>query len=251
MRYWRPYPAPAVSDLLTRGAEQFLIVPTYPQYSSATSGSTLDFVLAAVTDRAPTASVHVVGQWPTQPGFVAALATGAVDHLTTWAESETESSRLRPGLRAHSLPQRLVDAGDVYPQHVAQTVAAVATVIDRNCATGGSTPGPTPWGAISRHDWRFRARVGPVRWLEPDVTDLVADLAAGGVKRLLVVPVSFTCEHIETLLELDVELREHAESRGVTDFARVPVPGTGGPWLASLAASLAEMAYSGEVSAHV
>ena len=256
MRYWAPWPETTVDELLAAGCEQFLVVPMYPQFSDATGGSTLDFVLAAVRRRAPDAAVHVLAQWPELPAFAADLARSAADRLTAWAD-EDERTGARGGeptdtrlvYAAHSLPARLIAAGDPYLDQVRRTVDLVHAHLADLLARDGR-PDPRAWCDAEPPRLAFQSRVGPIRWLEPDLTAAVADLARQGCRRLLVVPVSFTCEHIETLLELDVELRDHARARGIATFARVPVPAPRGAWLAGLGDVLLQRTLTVEADAH-
>jgi ferrochelatase len=251
MRYWRPYPAEAVGELLRSGARQFLVVPTYPQYSRATSGSTLDFVLAAIRRLAPAAAVHVVPAWGLQPGFVAALARPVTAGLTAWAARGYDPADCAWLSVAHSLPQKLIDRGDPYLDQTRATVAAVHATVARELAGGGHGDwfAALPGGAEPL--LAFQSRVGPIRWLGPRVGDEIARLAGAGCRHLHLQPVSFTCEHIETQLELDVELREAATRDGIADFRRGAALNLDPGWLDSLADDLACSAYGKEVASHV
>ena len=239
MRYWRPYPDEAVRGLLARGAEQFLVLPMYPQYSDATNGSTLAFVQAALDRHAPGAAVHVVEAWHLLDGFVATLAANAGRGLRRWAEAGADPQSCALIYVAHSLPESFVKRGDPYLSQTRATVSAVhervraALAADGHAAWVARLPGgPTPLLA-------FQSKVGPIKWLGPEITAETRRLAAAGCRRLLVQPVSFTCEHIETLHELDLELRHEAESLGVQDFDRGAALNLDETWLASLAARLA------------
>lgn len=243
MRYWAPWPDETVPELRARGAEQFLVVPTYPQYSCATNGSTLGFVADSLRRLAPEAPVHVVPEWHRLAGFVGALARPAAETLRAWAANDVPPAECALLYVAHSLPQRFVDAGDPYLDQTRATVDAVHAEVAARLADGGHgarlgavTGGGEPLLA-------FQSRIGPVRWLGPEVTAETKRLAAAGCRRLHVQPVSFTCEHVETLLELDVELKEDAMRAGVTEFRRGAAPGADSAWLASLADHLQEHAF--------
>jgi ferrochelatase len=110
---------------------------------------------------------------------------------------------------AHGLPARIVEEGDPYLDHVRRTVEALAERM----------PGV---------DYRlaFQSRAGPVRWLEPSVAQMLGTLAEERIERVVVVPVSFVSDHIETLFELDVEYREVAARLGIREFFRAPALNT-------------------------
>jgi ferrochelatase len=107
---------------------------------------------------------------------------------------------------AHGLPMSLVEKGDPYPQHIQQTVRMVCEL--------GSWENP--------YVLCFQSKVGPQKWLQPSLTGTIERMAKDGIKRMLVIPISFLTEHIETLHEINIEAREQAESLGVTDFHMMP-----------------------------
>lgn len=247
MRYWRPFPDETVTRLNRAKVEQYLIVPMYPQFSAATNGSTLDFVLDSLARLAPAAYVHVVADWHLLPGFIEALAVPAAAQLAAWAAAGEPPGDTALLYVAHSLPYSFIERGDCYEEHTRATVAAVHARVTALLAAGGHAGwladlhagGAEP--ALS-----FQSRVGPVRWLEPNVEAETRRLAAAGCRRLFVQPVSFTCEHIETLLELDLELKETAEKAGLHGFARGAALNEDAMWLDSLAAHLRSAAFTGE-----
>ena len=247
MRYWRPFPAETVAALLRDGCAQFVVVPMYPQFSAATNGSTLDFTLEALRRLAPATPVHVVADWHLLPGFLEALARPAAAHLAAWAAAGVEPGESALLYVAHSLPYSFIRRGDCYEERTHATVAAVHALVTAQLAGAGHAG----WQAEllaggSPYRLSYQSRVGPVKWLEPNVEAETKRLGAAGCRRLFVQPVSFTCEHIETLLELDVELRETATHAGVRDFARGAALNEDGAWLDSLAARLRAGAFAGE-----
>ena len=246
MRYWRPFPDETVLELRGCGAEQFLVVPTYPQYSRATGGSTLGFVLDALQRLAPAAAVHVLAEWGLESGFVAALAGPVATSLTEWAASGSEPAACAWVSVAHSLPQKLIDGGDPYLDQTRATVAAVHAEVARRLAGVGHGDwfAALPGGAEPLLG--FQSRVGPIRWIGPRITTEVERLARAGCRRLHVQPISFTCEHIETLLELDIELKDAAARVGITDFRRGAALNLDPGWLDSLAEELARTAFDTE-----
>lgn len=247
MRYWRPFPDETVAGLLRAGCAQFVLIPMYPQFSAATNGSTLDFALESLRRLAPSAPVHVVADWHLLPGFLEALARPAAAHLAEWANAGVAAEESALLYVAHSLPYSFVRRGDCYEERTHATVAAVHALVTAQLAGAGHGD----WQAKlhtggAAYRLAYQSRVGPVKWLEPNVEAETKRLGAAGCKRLFVQPVSFTCEHIETLLELDVELRETATRAGVREFARGAALNEDATWLDSLAARLRAGAFAGE-----
>ncbi len=247
MRYWRPFPDESVDALKARGAEQYLVVPMYPQYADATSGSTLEFVLDGIAARHPGTPVHVVPSWETLTGFTTSLAAGAADALGAWADDGADPADCALLFAAHSLPQKYVDAGDPYLDQTRATVAAVHAALRDRLSGHAAWLDDVDGGAEPR--LAFQSRVGPIKWLGPDLVAETRRLAAAGRRRLHIQPVSFTCEHVETLHELDIELREIAEAVGVTHFTRGKALGTDPAWLDAMTDHLITAAH-GDGEAH-
>lgn len=239
MRYWHPMPERTVTELKAAGAAQYLVVPTYPQYSDATNGSTLEFVLDSLRREHPEAAVHVISSWELLPGFVSALAAGSASLLEAWTDEDPAACALL--FVAHSLPQKFVDQGDPYLSQTRATVAAVHAELQTLLYAHADWLDSMPGGAAPL--LAFQSRVGPIKWVGPDVVDETVRLAAAGCRRLHVQPVSFTCEHIETLHELDIELKELAESHGVVAFSRGPALNLDESWLGSLTELMVRSAY--------
>lgn len=201
MRYTAPRVDGALMRLRQHGVSRCVVLPLYPQYSRATTGSSLADLDRALDELGLTREWEVirVRDFHDNPLYLDALAERvgtALDQLAAGAEVV---------FSAHSLPQRLVDQGDPYRDQVEATVAGLVQRL-----------------GLDRWHLGYQSRSGPVRWLEPDVLDLIATLASRGARKLLVVPVSFVSDHIETLHEIDVQMREHAQGCGVQEFARSP-----------------------------
>ena len=201
MRYGEPRVDAALDDLARAGVDRLVALPLYPHFSRATTGSSFRDLGRALASSPEAASwdVRRVHDFHAHPGYIAALAGTVRRGL---AQLDGEALVL---FSAHSLPLKLVEQGDPYRDQVVATVAAVV-------------------GSLGLDRWAlgYQSRSGPVRWLKPDVLDLVAQHGAAGLERLLVVPVSFVSDHIETLHEIDLELREHALEHGVGRFERAP-----------------------------
>src|SRR5581483_4559363 len=157
---------------------------------------------------------RVIESYPAAPGFISALA-GAIEE--TLSSSGNTNPRLL--LSAHGLPLKIVEAGDPYPQQIAETAAAVVAALGR-----------------AGLDWRvcYQSRVGPLAWLGPSVDDELR--RAGSYKvPVVIAPISFVSEHSETLVELDRDYRRLAESCGVPNYRRVKTVGTDPRFIATLA----------------
>jgi ferrochelatase len=121
---------------------------------------------------------------------------------------------------AHGVPKSyVVEAGDPYQQEIEECTQLIMQTLNRPNA----------------HTLAYQSRVGPVEWLQPYTEDALKELGAKGVKDLVVVPISFVSEHIETLQEIDIEYREIAEEAGIHNFRRVPAPNTHPVFIRALA----------------
>jgi protoporphyrin/coproporphyrin ferrochelatase len=217
MRFAPPRALTALAEAQRDWADAtWVALPLYPQYSFATTRSSLDELQALLTAAEQT-RLQIVQAYPKEPGYVEALAA-AVDEAVARVPAELHSAA-HVVFSAHGLPLRLVRQGDPYPEQVRDTVAATMAKVR----------------AVLPHTLAFQSRVGPVKWLEPSVIDMVSALGKGGTKALVVVPVSFVSDHIETLVELDIDLRETAKQAGVVHFERAATPGVRSPFIGGLA----------------
>lgn len=203
MRYWRPFIREAVDDIVREGFRQILALPLFPQYSRATTGSCLNELRKVTKGRRENVILDHIDSWEDHPGYLDALAEKVEEGLATFPTGERPKVRLL--FSAHSLPQEFIDEGDPYLDHLRLTIAGVMERV-----------GDLPWVLA------FQSRSGPVKWLEPSIEQAIGDLAADGCRQLLVVPVSFVSDHIETLYEIDVQYRRLALSRGIEAFRRTP-----------------------------
>ena len=249
MRYWHPYPEKTLKELVSQGAQQFILVPTYPQYSCATNGSTLKFVLDAMTEVAPGMPVHVMQQWPLLPGLVDVLANASTEALASFTQQEFAPDSCALLYVAHSLPMKMIDRGDPYLEQTLSTVNAVQDQIKTSIKKSGHEVWAQRVTGYSEPLLTFQSKVGPIKWVGPEVIKVVTQLAAKGIRHLHVQPVSFTCEHVETLLELDVELKEIALKAGIKTFSRGQALNLQSSWLQSMALELQKQSFKREISA--
>ncbi len=246
MRYWHPFPLETVKKLQEQGAEQYVVVPTYPQFSHATSGSVIGFVIDALAELHPGAAVHVLPSWELLPGFINALAAAVAPTLRRWAEQDLDPSSCALLFVAHSLPEKFIAAGDPYLSQSRATVNAAHGKLHEMLPGHESWLNRMPGGNSPL--LAFQSKVGPVKWQGPDVPDETRRLAESGCRHLHIQPISFTCEHIETLHELDIELKSRAESFGVTEFSRGAALNLNEEWLSSLTEQLIRSIHPAEVS---
>ncbi len=191
-----------ISDLCAQGVEKFMSLPLYPQYSYTTTKGALDRVRKALKKFNPPTEVR---SYPTHPLFIEAHADLIRKELDQF--SIKDAMKIHIVFSAHSIPEKLVtELGDPYKKEVEETCSAVAKKLE--------------WTGPIHVAWQ--SKLGPVKWLAPATADVVVELGRKGVKHVLVVPIAFVTDHIETLEELDKELKEEAEEAGVAEYRRVP-----------------------------
>jgi protoporphyrin/coproporphyrin ferrochelatase len=199
MRYWHPNTVEAISQLEAGPFDELVLLPLYPHYSLATTGSSLKEWNRLYKPKAP---VHLIDHFFDHPDYLA----GIVERTNSVLCQLPRPEDVHLVFSAHALPMALVEKGDPYPEHIASTVKLVCEL--------GAWPNP--------HTLCFQSRVGPQKWLQPPLTGTIERLAREGVRRMLVIPISFLTEHIETLHEINIEAREQAESLGIRDFHMMP-----------------------------
>ncbi len=208
MRHSAPGALEALSHLASAGAGRVVALPAYPQWTRSTSGSALRDLDRA--GRRTGVCVRHAPSFPDAPGYIDALAASVLPLLSP-------GSHLL--VTAHGLPLRAVEGDDPYLEEVARTVAALR----------GRLPPGTPCSLA------FQSRVGSMPWTGPSLEEEVQRLAGDGARSLVVLPISFVSENLETLYELDIELAAHAQRCGITQFARAPAPGCQPAFIAELA----------------
>lgn len=206
MRYWRPPIEQALESMAGAGIERVVTLPLYPQYSRATTGSSeseLHRVLAAPRWRDRFA-VSRIRSYAADPRYVAALAETVREGLEGFAAEVRDQVTIL--FSAHGLPQRFVEHGDPYIDETEATRSALLELL--------RLPNP--------HRLGYQSRTGPVRWTSPGTDVVLDELASTGTRRVLVVPLSFVSDHIETLYEVDQLFAERARRRGIQEYRRSP-----------------------------
>jgi protoporphyrin/coproporphyrin ferrochelatase len=199
MRYWHPDTEAAIAALDSAPYDELVLLPLYPHYSFATTGSSLKEWNRLYKPKVP---VHLVDHFYDHPDYVAAI----VDRVNGVLQELPNPDEVHLLFSAHSLPMTLVEKGDPYPKQIQETVQLVREL--------GAWPNP--------HALCFQSRVGPQKWLQPSLPETIEKLARSGIKRVLVIPISFLTEHIETLHEINIETREEAEALGIREFHMMP-----------------------------
>jgi ferrochelatase len=203
MRYWYPLIEEVIPEIYNAGINKLIVISLYPQYSVATSGSSFSKLKEVVADYS--IEIFCISSWYNHPLYIEALA----DVIKKGMESFTPSLALPPRgggvgggdihvlFSAHSLPQKIIDEGDPY---VYQIMGTIEEIIKRI--------------SIKWH-LSYQSKSGPVKWLEPSTDEKLKELAGEGVKNVLVVPISFVSDHIETLYEIDILYKNLAEKLGI------------------------------------
>jgi ferrochelatase len=213
MRYWRPTTDDTVRDVEAFAPDEVILTPLYPQFSTTTTGSSISAWAKAWRGRAP---VRTLCCWFENEGLIEAHARRIEE---TWEEAGRPRVRLL--FSAHGLPMRTVAGGDPYPWQIEATCAAVAARLG------------------SGRDWQvcYQSRVGPMKWLGPSTPEAILAAARDGVG-VLIDPIAFVSDHVETLVELDHDYARLARAAGMTTYLRAPVAGVFEPFIDGLAGAV-------------
>ena len=225
MRYWHPMSEAAARQVAAFGPERVVLLPLYPQFSTTTTASSLSAWHEAADAAGIVTPTRSVCCYPQSDGLIAAHAALIEPLLAATAEA----GRPRVLFSAHGLPKRMVARGDPYQWQVEETARCIVARLGRE-----------------ELDWTvcYQSKVGPLAWLAPSTVDEL-DRAGRDRVPVVVAPIAFVSEHSETLVELDVTYRAHAERVGVPAYHRVPALGTHPAFIETLAA-LVRRALDGE-----
>ncbi len=203
MRYWQPRAEDVLAQIKAEGIHTAVVLSMYPHYTRATTGSSVNDFRAAVAKVHPELEYQLIEEWYDWPGYIEALANRVNEGLDTFHDLLRDDVQIL--FSAHALPQKFIDRGDPYQKQVEATVEATMR-------------------RVGYYDWSiaYQSRSGPVKWMTPGTDEMIDKFAAVGHRALMLVPVSFVSDHIETLEEIDIEYRERATSQGITHFHRSP-----------------------------
>lgn len=195
MRYWHPFTTEVVEQVRQANCDELVLLPMYPQYSSTTTGSSLNEWRRRYTGDVP---VHCVNSFYRNTMYLDSVAEKINRALSRFPVSD------RPEIvfSAHGVPMSVIEKGDPYQRQIEETVRLL---MDRG---GWSNP----------HRLCYQSKVGASKWLQPSLHHTLKKLAAERAREICVVPVAFVSDHVETLGEIDHEAREEAGRLGITQF---------------------------------
>ncbi|MHB1721953.1 MAG: ferrochelatase [Acidiferrobacter sp.] len=217
MRYWHPLTATVVATLKAEGVGRVVLLPLYPQSSSTTTGSARHEFLRQCARLHYTPDVRFIGSWYQQPDYLRAIVRGIEAMVASFSEPDPASISLL--LSAHGLPQTIIDRGDPYQREIEATVQAVKDRLG--------------WPQVTLC---YQSRVGPRAWLRPYTDDVIRAQGAAGVRQMLVYPIAFVSDHIETLYELGMTYAVVAQAAGLREYRVVPALNDDPLLIAALAA---------------
>lgn len=203
MRYWHPRAAEVVAQLKSQGVTRIVLLPLYPQYSLTTSGSSYNEFQRECARHDYRPAVTFVREWPEQPDYLDGIAQTLREQAAQFPDPDPENIELL--FSAHGLPQKIVDRGDPYERQIRLTFEAVRARLG--------------W---PRTTLCYQSRVGPLEWLRPYTEDTIRDKARAGTRQMLVYPIAFVSDHIETLYELGQTYAQLARAEGVTHYRVAP-----------------------------
>ena len=209
MRYWHPFTESAVADIKADDMDEVVVLPLYPHFSISTSGSSFR-ELQRLRQGDPAFSrlpIRCIRSYYDDPGYVGAMAGLIAREISACPDP----ARAHVFFSAHGVPKSYVEeAGDPYQKEIETCARLIMDALEHQL------------GSANPYTLAYQSRVGPVEWLQPYTDDALHGLGEQGVQDLVVVPISFVSEHIETLEEIDIEYREVATEAGITNFRRVP-----------------------------
>ena len=203
MRYWHPFTEEAIAELVNARVEELILLPLYPQYSKTTTGSSVNEwrrqLPASPLARIPS---RLIESYHDHGAYIDSLVALVNATLARFPDPR----RVHLVFSAHGVPTAVIDAGDPYQLQVEETSRLV---MERE---GWNLP----------HTICYQSRVGSGRWLQPSIHEVIPRLGSEGQRHVLVIPISFVSDHIETLHEIEVEVREEAARAGITQFEMMP-----------------------------
>ena len=196
MRYCQPSAVDALHELASEGIKQIVALPLYPHYCRATSGSSLADLRRAASKMNTRLKLTEIHGWPDNPMYIQALAENITKGIDQFTDSKVEIV-----YSAHSLPVSFIDQGDPYLDQLKITIAKIEEITRKQ-------------GHLC-----FQSRSGPVEWLSPSTPEMLEQLAQKSCKNILMVPISFVSDHVETLYEINILYRNMAKEKGMEVLA--------------------------------
>ena len=230
-RYAPPTADDALRAMRADGVRRAVVLTLYPQYSEATTGSSLRDLERALdrTGLRAAFDLTVIDRWADHAGYLDVMAAHVEEGLRRWpAERRAGVTVL---MSAHSLPMSFVNEGDPYPAEIEATYRGIVERLRE----------PRPRCRLA-----FQSQTGPVQWLGPQTEDVIRELGHQGRREVLIAPIAFVSDHIETLSEIDREFAEVARESGIAEFRRMESLNLDPRFLDTLARIVAERARNGK-----
>jgi protoporphyrin/coproporphyrin ferrochelatase len=203
MRYGNPSIADGLEQLRQAGAARIVVLPLYPQWAGSTSGSTHDAV-AAWQKKQPQLSVHIINNYHDHPAYIRALAASVREHTE---RLPTADKAQRLVMSFHGIPQQVVDQGDPYAAQCQRTANLLAAELRLD---------PTHWQLT------FQSRFGRAKWLQPYTQATIESFAQQGVRTIDVICPGFASDCLETLEEIQMEVRDAFQAKGGQTLRLIP-----------------------------
>jgi len=222
MRCWNPRATETIKKVLMFKPDQIILLPLYPQYSNATSGSSIKEWTETCKKANLTTETKIICCYPTEKDFVLSYASLIKQRIDLSKLTETILI-----FSAHGLPENKIKQGDPYQWQVEQSVKKLVEEL-----------------SIKKLNYilSYQSRVGPLKWIGPSTEDIIKE-EAKKQKILIVVPVAFVSEHSETLVELDIEYKKLAEENGSQQYIRVPAVTINKNFINSLKSSILQVSH--------
>ena len=219
MRHWHPMTAEVVKNIKNYEPNEIILLPLYPQFSTTTTASSLnEFAKNLSKELIDKIKLKTICCYPLNEGFI----DSHVKLIEAKLSDKMDLSNYRMLFSAHGLPEKIVKAGDPYQWQIEQTVFKIINNLQL-------------LPKFKKIDYKvtYQSRVGPLKWLEPNTEDEIK-IAGKDNKSLIIIPVAFVSEHVETLVELDIEYKHIADEHNI-DYVRVPTLSTNELFIKSLA----------------
>jgi protoporphyrin/coproporphyrin ferrochelatase len=212
MRCWHPRAKDVIKDVKNFDPDEVILMPLYPQYSAATSGSSIKEWKDICKKNNFKTKTSTICCYPTDTNFISAHKNEIIKKINNLVNYKLIFS-------AHGLPEKNIKKGDPYQWQVEKSVDEIVKALN-----------------IDGLDWilSYQSRVGPLKWISPSTEDVIIENSKLG-KHIVLVPIAFVSEHSETLVELDIEYKELADKNGCKNYTRVPALGTNKDFIKAMA----------------
>ncbi len=198
MRYWNPLTSATANKISAGNYSKILLLPLYPHFSVSTTGSSFNEWKRVFPGS--TTNHIFVDSYQTHPLYIKALNERIDETLLLFPENKRQDVQLV--FSAHGTPVSYLKKGDPYSHHINETINSVMEMRKKS----------------HQHHLCFQSKVGPAKWLEPATDDMIKELAGKGKKSLLIIPISFVSDHVETDFELAIEYKHVADEVGVEEY---------------------------------